>query len=105
MDLTKIAELKEKYPEDADLLDTMYKSTQKSMIIADLLSHGGMQELLSMLKQMNELLNHKLLSDESLEKHERDLILTERRCFSWLNDTLMSHKNAVEGTEEFLNDK
>jgi hypothetical protein len=105
MDMSKILELKERYPGDADQLDSLYQEYQKAFIISDLKDHGGVRELLALLDVIVNSINGTLLSNEKMTEHERDLYLAERKCYSWLQTTLASFQNTVDGMDNFLEDK
>jgi hypothetical protein len=102
MNFADIEKLKQEYPKDADILNSMWKDYQKSDALAELQNNPGIKELIKLYEQYVEAINGKLLADESMTEHERDILLSERRAYKLLKDAIQSAHNNKESSETLL---
>jgi len=85
MDFQKLIE---KYPEQEKRFTKLEKSAKVNSLILDLKEHGGLKLLIEELKLIIDSINEVLLTREEMTKETRDVLMAERRCYSWLFDKM-----------------
>lgn len=102
MNFESINELKKKFPNDAEALSGLWRDYQEADAMADIANHPGISKLLALYKTYIEAINAKLLADNPMDEHERDLLLAERRAYSLMQQNIDSANTIKESNDKLI---
>jgi len=92
----------EKYPNQENRFTKLEKSAKVNELILDLKGHGGLKLLLDELKLIIDSINEQLLLTEQMTKEDRDILMTERRCYNWIFEKLNVSGINLKRIEEII---
>lgn len=103
--MSQFDRLRDKFPKDSEQISAMERSALKAEILLSLKGHEGMRMLETDLADKVVIINRRLLSDEKMTEHERDLLLKERQCWLWFIEIFPNAEKTLDRINHLINEK